>query len=138
MSLRPRYCPRGGSRAASTGEQRIRRTSRTGASSCPPSKWSAARRLVSGLGLTFGAIDLVLDEQGALQFLEINPNGEWMWIEDLVGYPVSLTTIASFLTSLSQHELYWPVLRHDEGWKSSRRELNSELPRGRVTTFAVS
>ena len=54
--------------------------------------------LVSGLGLTFGAIDLVLDEQGALQFLEINPNGEWMWIEDLVGYPIA-DRIASFLTS---------------------------------------
>ena len=53
---------------------------------------------VSGLGLTFGAIDLVLDEQGALQFLEINPNGEWMWIEDLVGYPIA-DRIASFLTS---------------------------------------
>ena len=54
--------------------------------------------LVSGLGLTFGAIDFVLDERGVLQFLEINPNGEWMWIEDLVGYPIA-DRIASFLTS---------------------------------------
>ena len=53
--------------------------------------------LVSRLGLAFGAIDLILDEDGALQFLEINPNGEWMWIEDLVGYPLS-DAIASFLT----------------------------------------
>ena len=54
--------------------------------------------LVSRLGLTFGAIDLVLDEDGALKFLEVNPNGEWMWIEDLVGYPVS-DSIAGFLTA---------------------------------------
>ena len=54
--------------------------------------------LVSALGLTFGAIDLVLDERGALQFLEINPNGEWMWIEDLVGHPIS-DRIAGFLIS---------------------------------------
>ena len=53
--------------------------------------------LVSRLELSFGAIDLVLDERGTLQFLEINPNGEWMWIEDLVGYRIS-DAIAGFLT----------------------------------------
>ena len=53
--------------------------------------------LVSCLGLAFGAIDLVLDQSGQLQFLEINPNGEWMWIEDLAGFPVS-KSIARFLT----------------------------------------
>lgn len=54
--------------------------------------------LVSTLGLTFGAIDLVLDDRGALRFLEVNPNGEWMWIEDLVGYPIS-SSIADVLTA---------------------------------------
>ena len=53
--------------------------------------------LVATLDLTFGAIDLVLDDHGVLQFLELNPNGEWMWIEDFVGYQIS-DTIAKFLT----------------------------------------
>ena len=54
--------------------------------------------LVSALDLAFGAIDLVLDERGGLHFLEINPNGEWMWIEDLVGHSVA-DAIAGFLSS---------------------------------------
>ena len=53
--------------------------------------------LVATLDLTFGAIDLVLDDRGVLQFLELNPNGEWMWIEDFVGYQIS-DAIAKFLT----------------------------------------
>ena len=53
--------------------------------------------LVSRLGLAFGAIDLVLDTADQFQFLEINPNGEWMWIEDLAGHPIS-ESIARFLT----------------------------------------
>ena len=53
--------------------------------------------LVSTLDLTFGAIDLVFDESGLLQFLEVNPNGEWMWIEDFAGYQIS-DAIAEFLT----------------------------------------
>lgn len=64
----------------------------------PPPEAQRCADLVSRLGLTFGAIDLVLDEDGALKFLEVNPNGEWMWIEDLVGYPVS-DSIAGFLTA---------------------------------------
>lgn len=47
------------------------------------------RLLLDALALRFGAIDFVLDRSGQLVFLEINPNGEWMWIEDLVGHPVS-------------------------------------------------
>jgi hypothetical protein len=45
--------------------------------------------LVSALGLKFGAIDFICDQQDKLWFLEINPNGQWAWIENLTGYPIS-------------------------------------------------
>jgi glutathione synthase/RimK-type ligase-like ATP-grasp enzyme len=45
--------------------------------------------LVSRLGLRYGAIDLICDRQGKLWFLEINPNGQWAWIENLTGYPIA-------------------------------------------------
>lgn len=45
--------------------------------------------LVRALGLRFGAIDFVCDQEGKLWFLEINPNGQWAWIENLTGYPIS-------------------------------------------------
>ena len=47
------------------------------------------RFLVSTLGLEFGAIDLALLSDGEYVFFEINPNGEWLWIEDQLGFPIS-------------------------------------------------
>lgn len=38
------------------------------------------------LGLQFSAIDLVLTPDGEYYFLEINPNGQWAWIEERTGY----------------------------------------------------
>ncbi len=39
--------------------------------------------LVRALGLAFGAIDLVLTPGNEYVFLEINPNGQWAWIQQL-------------------------------------------------------
>jgi len=39
--------------------------------------------LVKKLGLQFGAIDLILTPDNRLVFLEINPNGQWAWIQQL-------------------------------------------------------
>lgn len=45
--------------------------------------------LTKKLGLNFSAIDLVLDKNGNYYFLEINPNGQWAWIEKQLGYNIS-------------------------------------------------
>jgi hypothetical protein len=45
--------------------------------------------LVRLLGLRFAAIDLVLDQNGDYWFLEANPNGQWAWIENRTGLPIS-------------------------------------------------
>ena len=45
--------------------------------------------LVRELGLSYGAIDLILTPGGDYVFLEINPNGQWLWIEDAVGFPIT-------------------------------------------------
>lgn len=47
------------------------------------------RELLSRLNLRFGAIDFIRDEAERLWFLEINPNGQWAWIENLTGYRIS-------------------------------------------------
>lgn len=55
------------------------------------------KKLMSRYGLRFGAIDMVVDRQGSWYFLEINPNGQWAWL-DLEG----VTRIAdSFAQSFS-------------------------------------
>lgn len=45
--------------------------------------------LVSAFGLQFGAIDLIMTPDGRWVFLEINPNGQWGWIEDLTAMPLT-------------------------------------------------
>jgi glutathione synthase/RimK-type ligase-like ATP-grasp enzyme len=39
--------------------------------------------LVENLGLKFGAIDLIVTPEREYVFLEINPSGQWVWIEQL-------------------------------------------------------
>ena len=46
-------------------------------------------KIVKRLGLQFGAIDLVLTKNGEYIFLEINPNGQWLWIEEMTGMPLT-------------------------------------------------
>lgn len=62
----------------------------------PPTVRTACLSLVRHLGLAFGAIDLVLTPQQEFYFLEINPSGQWLWIEDRLGYPIS-NRIAAWL-----------------------------------------
>ena len=48
------------------------------------------------LGLPFGAFDFILTPQNEFIFLECNPNGQWLWIEELTGMKISLS-IANWL-----------------------------------------
>lgn len=57
--------------------------------------------LLAALNLRFGAIDLVLDRDGAYWFLEINPNGQWAWVEAMTGLPIA-AAIVDELQGISQ------------------------------------
>ncbi len=45
--------------------------------------------LLKKWGLSYGAIDMILTPDGEYVFLEINPSGQWGWIEHLTGMPIS-------------------------------------------------
>ena len=53
-------------------------------------------RLVSELGLNFGAIDMARTTDGDYYFFEINPTGEWAWIEHKLGLPIRESLIKTF------------------------------------------
>lgn len=55
----------------------------------PSSIEEACVNLVKSLGLKFGAIDLALSKKGEYFFFEINPNGQWVWIELDTKLPIS-------------------------------------------------
>jgi len=50
------------------------------------------------LNLSFGAIDIIKNKNGDYIFLEINPNGQWVWLEMDAGLNIS-NEIIKFLTS---------------------------------------
>jgi len=49
-------------------------------------------KIVRELGLVFGAIDLV-EIDGEFYFLEINPNGEWGWLQKECDLPIAETLV---------------------------------------------
>ncbi|MBP7687774.1 MAG: hypothetical protein KA765_07695 [Thermoflexales bacterium] len=46
--------------------------------------------------LSYGAFDFIEQVNGEFVFLECNPNGQWLWIENLTGAPIS-KAIAEYL-----------------------------------------
>ena len=46
-------------------------------------------KLLQRLNISFGAIDLIRNVEGEYIFLEINPNGQWAWVEMETGLDIS-------------------------------------------------
>lgn len=46
------------------------------------------RMMLNKLGLIYGAFDFIRTPEGELVFLEVNPTGEWAWLEDRLGFPM--------------------------------------------------
>ena len=51
---------------------------------------------LSSINSSFGCFDFINDRNGVYHFLECNPNGQWMWIEEDTGLPIS-KAIADYL-----------------------------------------
>lgn len=45
-------------------------------------------KLMDILGVNFSAMDFILSSGGEYCFLEMNPNGQWAWIQDVTGLPM--------------------------------------------------
>lgn len=58
--------------------------------------------LLNKLDLSFGVFDFVVDKTGEIFFLEINPNGQWYWLEDLIGIPISDAIVDILMNSINQ------------------------------------
>nr|WP_314464305.1 hypothetical protein [uncultured Novosphingobium sp.] len=69
----------------------------------PSDLCAALLRLMGRLGLVYGAVDLRLTPDGDYVFLEINPAGQWLFIELATGTPIS-ATIADELTRMANSE----------------------------------
>lgn len=67
----------------------------------PLSTQQGIRALMERLGLVFGAIDLRRTLDGRYVFLEVNPAGEWRFVEERTNQPLT-DAVAELLTQLDQ------------------------------------
>ena len=79
---------------------------------------AAIRRLMASFGLNFASIDMIVTPAGEFVFLELNPNGQWLWLENELGLPL-VASMADLLTM--HHERSVPPT-----WDQERAEERSE------------
>jgi hypothetical protein len=56
-------------------------------------------RLLKHFGLRFGAIDMVFTPDGRYVFLELNPNGQYLWLEEAANLPISDAIVDELLSA---------------------------------------
>ncbi|WP_327156354.1 ATP-grasp ribosomal peptide maturase [Streptomyces tubercidicus] len=71
---------------------------------CPDELCGALVRFLAAFGLNFGAFDFAVTADGAWWFLECNPNGQWAWLEDAAGLPITKAIADLLENGASQHD----------------------------------
>jgi hypothetical protein len=64
----------------------------------PSSVRQDLRELTNNLDISYGAIDMRLTHEGEFVFIEVNPAGQWLFIEERTGQPIT-RTFAEFLST---------------------------------------
>ena len=56
--------------------------------------------LMDQLGLVYGAVDMILHrDTGEFVFLEVNPGGQWGWVEQMSGHPITETIVDMLISA---------------------------------------
>jgi hypothetical protein len=53
--------------------------------------------VMDSFGLNFASLDMIVTPDGEFVFLELNPNGQWLWLEFELGLPL-VASMADLLT----------------------------------------
>lgn len=64
----------------------------------PPDITRQCIELTKRLDLTFGCIDLAFSEKEGYTFFEINPQGQWLVSEQVLGYPIADTLVEMLIS----------------------------------------
>jgi hypothetical protein len=59
---------------------------------------ASLHRVMDSFGLNFASLDMIVTPDGEFVFLELNPNGQWLWLEFELGLPL-VATMADLLMS---------------------------------------
>ena len=91
------------------GEQRcdVRRNNMSDVSyrliSLPAEVEAGLRQLMDHYKLRFGAIDMAVSKSGDWYFFEVNPNGQWAWLDMAAGTTIADSFVRSFGKGLISH-----------------------------------
>jgi glutathione synthase/RimK-type ligase-like ATP-grasp enzyme len=66
--------------------------------SLPEHVKASIRRLMRSFDINFASIDMIVTPTGEYVFLDLNPNGQWLWLEIEVGLPL-VAGMADLLTT---------------------------------------
>jgi glutathione synthase/RimK-type ligase-like ATP-grasp enzyme len=70
----------------------------------PPQVQAALHRLMDSFGLNFASLDMIVTPEGEFVFLELNPNGQWLWLEHELGLPLVATMADLLMTDHTASE----------------------------------
>jgi hypothetical protein len=64
----------------------------------PDEVQASLHRVMDSFELNFASLDMIVTPDGEFVFLELNPNGQWLWLEYELGLPL-VATMADLLTT---------------------------------------
>lgn len=76
-----------------------------------PSTEARIRQLIAVFNLKYGCVDLIVDPRGDVYFLEINPGGQFLFVESMVKeFPM----LAAFAIMLQSQTMNFSLVQHDQ------------------------
>jgi glutathione synthase/RimK-type ligase-like ATP-grasp enzyme len=77
---------------------------------------AALHRLMRSFEINFASIDMIVTPEGEFVFLDLNPNGQWLWLEEDLGVPLVANMADLLTTEYSAADAAAPVpQRRSEG-----------------------
>jgi len=71
---------------------------------------AALRRLMRSFGINFASIDLIVTPDDEFVFLDLNPNGQWLWLEMELGLRLVASMADLLMTEYSRTEGIAPAV----------------------------
>jgi glutathione synthase/RimK-type ligase-like ATP-grasp enzyme len=101
----------------------------------PTAVMEQCRRLLQRLGLVFGCLDLVVTPRGEHVFLEINPMGQFLWLEEMNPAHRLLDAFCSMLVQ-ARPDFAWDERRAELRWADFYDGTHDAIPEGPELTMS--
>ncbi len=63
---------------------------------------AALHRMMRSFEINFASIDMIVTPEGEFVFLDLNPNGQWLWLEEELGLPLVANMADLLMTEYSR------------------------------------